>query len=83
MDLQLKGKRALVTGSSLGIGVGIARMLREEGCAVVVHGRNRERTEKVASALSLSVRMKRILIVTRAAVPWNKELIITPIVLSV
>jgi 3-oxoacyl-[acyl-carrier protein] reductase len=48
MDLELTGKRALVTGSSSGIGVGIARMLAEEGCAVVVHGRNRERTEQVA-----------------------------------
>jgi len=49
MDLQLKGRRALVTGSSSGIGEGIARMLSEEGCAVVVHGRNRERAEKVAA----------------------------------
>lgn len=48
VDLQLKAKRALVTGSSSGIGVGIARMLVEEGCAVVVHGRNRERAEQVA-----------------------------------
>jgi NAD(P)-dependent dehydrogenase (short-subunit alcohol dehydrogenase family) len=51
VDLQLKGKRALVTGSSSGIGVGIARMLIEEGCAVVIHGRNRERLEKVAAQL--------------------------------
>ena len=49
MDLQLKGRRALVTGSSSGIGEAIARMLAEEGSAVVVHGRNRERAEKVAS----------------------------------
>ncbi len=49
MDLQLKGRRALVTGSSSGIGEGIARMLAGEGCAVVVHGRNRERAEKVAA----------------------------------
>ncbi|CAN7517581.1 SDR family NAD(P)-dependent oxidoreductase [Phenylobacterium sp. LjRoot219] len=48
MDLQLEGRRALVTGSSSGIGTGIARMLAQEGCAVVVHGRNRERTEAVA-----------------------------------
>jgi NAD(P)-dependent dehydrogenase (short-subunit alcohol dehydrogenase family) len=49
MDLKLKGKRAIVTGSSSGIGEGIARMLVQEGCAVVVHGRNRERAEKVAA----------------------------------
>jgi 3-oxoacyl-[acyl-carrier protein] reductase len=49
MDLQLKGRRALVTGSSSGIGEAIARMLSEEGAAVVVHGRNRERAEKVAA----------------------------------
>lgn len=51
MDLQLKGRRALVTGSSAGIGVGIARLLIQEGCSVVVHGRNRERAEKVAAEL--------------------------------
>lgn len=51
MDLQLKGRRALVTGSSSGIGEGIARMLAREGCAVVVHGRNRERAEKVAAEI--------------------------------
>jgi len=51
VDLQLKGRRALVTGSSSGIGEAIARMLAEEGAAVVVHGRNRERAEKVASEI--------------------------------
>lgn len=49
MDLQLKGRRVLVTGSSSGIGEGIARMLTGEGALVVVHGRDRERTQKVAA----------------------------------
>jgi 3-oxoacyl-[acyl-carrier protein] reductase len=52
MDLKLKGRRALVTGSSSGIGEAIARMLAQEGCAVVVHGRNRERAEKVAAEIN-------------------------------
>ena len=51
MDLQLKGRRALVTGSSSGIGTDIAQMLIAEGCAVVVHGRNRERTEAAATSM--------------------------------
>ena len=52
MDLELKGKRALVTGSSSGIGIGIATLLAEEGAQVVVTGRNAERTAKVAADLS-------------------------------
>ncbi|HEX8057947.1 MAG TPA: SDR family NAD(P)-dependent oxidoreductase, partial [Novosphingobium sp.] len=48
MDLQLQGKRALVTGSSSGIGAAIARELAAEGCDVVIHGRDRARAEAVA-----------------------------------
>jgi 3-oxoacyl-[acyl-carrier protein] reductase len=51
VDLQLSGRRALVTGSSSGIGEAIARMLAAEGAAVVVHGRNRERAETVAAEI--------------------------------
>jgi NAD(P)-dependent dehydrogenase (short-subunit alcohol dehydrogenase family) len=48
MDLRLAGKRALVTGSTSGIGEAIARMLAREGVAVVVHGRNEARANRVA-----------------------------------
>jgi 3-oxoacyl-[acyl-carrier protein] reductase len=51
MNLQLTGKQALVTGSTSGIGAEIARMLAAEGVKVVVHGRDRERAQRVVSEI--------------------------------
>jgi NAD(P)-dependent dehydrogenase (short-subunit alcohol dehydrogenase family) len=51
MELQLTGKRALVTGSNTGIGRGLAMVLAREGVEVVVHGRNEERANKVADEI--------------------------------
>jgi NAD(P)-dependent dehydrogenase (short-subunit alcohol dehydrogenase family) len=49
VDLQLSGKRALVTGSTSGIGEATAKLLAQEGVAVAIHGRDRERGERVAA----------------------------------
>src|SRR5437660_12119468 len=46
MDLQLTNKKALVTGSTAGIGFAIASLLGEEGAAVVVNGRSQGRVEE-------------------------------------
>jgi 3-oxoacyl-[acyl-carrier protein] reductase len=54
MDLRLAGKRALVTGSSSGIGAETARMLAREGVRVVVHGRSAERAQAVAAEIGAS-----------------------------
>jgi NADP-dependent 3-hydroxy acid dehydrogenase YdfG len=43
MDLQLKGKLALVSGSTAGIGLAIAQALAKEGVSVIVNGRTEER----------------------------------------
>jgi 3-oxoacyl-[acyl-carrier protein] reductase len=51
MDLNLKGKAAIVTGSSRGIGKGIARGLAEEGCNVVICARNEEELNKAAEEI--------------------------------
>lgn len=51
MDLQLSGKRALITGSTSGIGEAIAKALAAERAAVIVHGRNEAEAERVADAI--------------------------------
>ncbi|MBD2090652.1 SDR family oxidoreductase [Microcoleus sp. FACHB-1515] len=51
MDLKLTGKRALVTGSSAGTGASIAKTLAREGAYVIVHGRDRDRTEAIAAEI--------------------------------
>lgn len=45
MDLQLKNKRAVVTGSTAGIGLAIAQALAAEGASVVVNGRTEKRVD--------------------------------------
>jgi 3-oxoacyl-[acyl-carrier protein] reductase len=51
MNLELSNKRALVTGSSSGIGEGIALMLASEGASIIVHGRDRQRTARTAEQI--------------------------------
>jgi len=46
MDLGIKGRRAIVTGGSSGIGFETARQFLEEGVRVLISGRNKEKLEK-------------------------------------
>lgn len=55
MDLQLSGKRALVTGSTAGIGFAIACELAREGVAVVLNGRDAARVQQAVERLQASV----------------------------
>jgi NAD(P)-dependent dehydrogenase (short-subunit alcohol dehydrogenase family) len=55
MDLQLKGKRALVTGSTAGIGLAAAEGLAREGARVVVNGRTQERVDHAVGEIRKTV----------------------------
>src|SRR5689334_18792396 len=52
MDLGLKGKHAIVTGGSLGIGRAIARELAREGVDVAIVARKKEPLEAVAKEIA-------------------------------
>jgi NAD(P)-dependent dehydrogenase (short-subunit alcohol dehydrogenase family) len=51
MDLQLTGQTALITGSTGGIGLAIARRLAAEGAAVILTGRTEARIEQARAAI--------------------------------
>jgi NAD(P)-dependent dehydrogenase (short-subunit alcohol dehydrogenase family) len=51
MDLQLNGKTALITGSTGGIGFGIAKVLLKENAQVIINGRSQDSVDKAAAKL--------------------------------
>ncbi len=57
MGIELRGKWALVTGSSRGIGREIARGLCAKGCNLVLHGRTREHNASLADELARAVKV--------------------------
>jgi NAD(P)-dependent dehydrogenase (short-subunit alcohol dehydrogenase family) len=51
MNLQLENKRALVTGSTLGIGFAIAKTLAAEGAEVIITGRSQKRVDEAIKTI--------------------------------
>lgn len=54
MDLELAGRRALITGASQGIGEGLAEAFAREGVDLVLVARNRDRLQAVGTRLAQS-----------------------------
>src|ERR1700758_1958709 len=54
MDLQLKGKKVLVTGSTAGIGFAAARAFAMEGASVVINGRKQDRVDSAIAQIRKS-----------------------------
>ena len=52
MDLGLRGRRALVTGASRGLGAGIASALAVEGCDLVLAARSADRLTRLGHQLA-------------------------------
>ena len=51
MDLQLKGKKVLVTGSTAGIGFAAARAFAVEGALVIINGRKQDRVDSAIAQI--------------------------------
>jgi NAD(P)-dependent dehydrogenase (short-subunit alcohol dehydrogenase family) len=60
MDLQLTGKRALVTGSTAGIGFAIVRGLAAEGAIVTLNGRSQSRVDAAVAELTKALPGSRV-----------------------
>ncbi len=58
MDLNLRGRRALVTGSSKGIGLAIARALASEGCEVHLVARTQPDLERVTAQIKADYKVE-------------------------
>jgi NAD(P)-dependent dehydrogenase (short-subunit alcohol dehydrogenase family) len=55
LDLKLRGKTALVTGSTAGIGFGIAHRLLQEGASVIINGRTEGRINSALNQLRQAI----------------------------
>jgi len=74
MDLQLKGKRALVLGASRGLGYATARGLALEGCDIAITSRNAKKLGSAAQILAAEAATKIVPIpgdVTDPTLPAN------------
>ena len=73
MDLQLNGKKALVTGASRGLGFATARGLAREGCNLVINSRNLESVTLAAGKLESETSARIVPLEGDVSVPGEPE----------
>ena len=69
MDLQLKDKRALVTGASRGLGYATALTLAREGCRVVINSRDSAKIKAAAGKIVSETGMQAIVLAGDVTLP--------------
>ncbi len=62
MDLHLKGKKALVTGASTGLGAAVALELAREGATLFINSRSEERLRRTAEKIEKATSHKPVII---------------------
>ncbi len=67
MDLELRGKRAVVTGGSVGIGLAVAHALAAEGVDVAIVARDGARAEREAAGIGAAHRVRALAIAADVA----------------
>ena len=69
MDLGIKGRRALVTGASLGIGRAVAEELAREGCDVAMVARTEDTLRRAADDIARATGQRVVAVPADASVP--------------
>jgi 3-oxoacyl-[acyl-carrier protein] reductase len=76
MDLQLKDKRALVTGASRGLGFAVALGLAHEGCRMAVNSRDEARISAAAQQIAQETGVQAIGLAGDVSAPGAPERIV-------
>jgi len=74
MDLGLKGKTAIITGGTVGIGLAVAKAFAREGVSTLICGRDGARAKKEAAAIAAEFGVPSIGVETDVSKPGSAEL---------